>query len=37
MKKFALLIAVVIALTGCSGGGTSSTEESFFSGDGNAI
>jgi len=34
MKKFALLIAVAIALTGCSGGGTSSSEESFVSGDG---
>jgi thiol-disulfide isomerase/thioredoxin len=34
MKKFALLIAVAIALTGCSGGGTSSAEESFVSGDG---
>jgi thiol-disulfide isomerase/thioredoxin len=34
MKKFALLIALAIALTGCSGGGTSSTEESFVSGSG---
>lgn len=34
MKKFALLIAVAVALTGCSGGGTSSAEESFVSGDG---
>ena len=34
MKKFALLIAFAIALTGCSGGGTSSSEESFVSGDG---
>jgi len=34
MKKFALLIALAIALTGCSGGGTSSTEESFVSGNG---
>ena len=34
MKKFALLIALAIALTGCSGGGTSSAEESFVSGDG---
>ncbi|MEI6551708.1 MAG: TlpA disulfide reductase family protein [Actinomycetes bacterium] len=34
MKKFALLIALAIALTGCSGGGTSSSEESFVSGDG---
>ncbi len=34
MKKFALLIAFAIALTGCNGGGTSSSEESFVSGDG---
>ena len=34
MKKFALLIALTIALTGCSGGGLSSPEESFVSGDG---
>jgi thiol-disulfide isomerase/thioredoxin len=34
MKKFALLIALAIALTGCGGGGTSSAEESFVSGDG---
>ena len=34
MKKFAILIALAIALTGCSGGGTSSAEESFVSGDG---
>jgi thiol-disulfide isomerase/thioredoxin len=34
MKKFALLIVLAIALTGCSGGGTSSSEESFVSGDG---
>jgi len=34
MKKFALLIALAIVLTGCSGGGTSSTEESFVSGNG---
>ena len=34
MKKFALFIALAIALTGCSGGGTSSSEESFVSGDG---
>jgi thiol-disulfide isomerase/thioredoxin len=34
MKKFVLLIALAIALTGCSGGGTSSSEESFVSGDG---
>jgi len=34
MKKFAFLIALAIALTGCGGGGTSSAEESFVSGDG---
>jgi len=34
MKKFAVLVALAIALTSCSGGGTSSTEESFVSGDG---
>jgi len=34
MKKFVLLIALAIALTGCGGGGTSSAEESFVSGDG---
>jgi thiol-disulfide isomerase/thioredoxin len=34
MKKFALLIALAIVLTGSSGGGTSSSEESFVSGDG---
>ena len=34
MKKFVLLIAFTIALTGCSGGGLSSPEESFVSGDG---
>ena len=34
MKKVALLIALAIALTGCSGGGESSSEESFVSGDG---
>jgi thiol-disulfide isomerase/thioredoxin len=34
MKKFALLVALAIALTGCSGGGSSSSEESFVSGDG---
>jgi len=36
MKKLALLIALAIALTGCSGGGESSSEESFVSGDGSA-
>lgn len=34
MKRFALLIAFAIALTGCSGGGSSTSEESFVSGDG---
>jgi thiol-disulfide isomerase/thioredoxin len=34
MKKFVLLIVFTIALTGCSGGGLSSPEESFVSGDG---
>jgi thiol-disulfide isomerase/thioredoxin len=34
MKKFAILIALAIALTGCGGGGSSSSEESFVSGDG---
>ena len=34
MKKFTLLLALAIALTGCSGGGSSSSEESFVSGDG---
>ena len=34
MKKFALLIALTFALSGCGGGGTSSAEESFVSGDG---
>jgi thiol-disulfide isomerase/thioredoxin len=34
MKKFALLIALAIALSGCGGGGSSSPEESFVSGDG---
>jgi thiol-disulfide isomerase/thioredoxin len=34
MKKFALIISLAIALSGCSGGGTSSAEESFVSGDG---
>ena len=34
MKKLALIICLAIALTGCSGGGISSTEESFVSGDG---
>jgi thiol-disulfide isomerase/thioredoxin len=34
MKRFVLLVAVAIALTGCGEGGTSSAEESFVSGDG---
>ena len=34
MKKFVLIIAMAVALTGCGGGGASSTEESFVSGDG---
>jgi thiol-disulfide isomerase/thioredoxin len=34
MKKFALIIAMAVALAGCGGGGTSSAEESFVSGDG---
>lgn len=34
MKKIVLVIALAIALTGCGGGGLSSAEESFVSGDG---
>ena len=34
MKKLVLIIGLAIALSGCSGGGTSSAEESFVSGDG---
>ena len=34
MKKFAVLLILALTLTGCSGGGTSSNEESFVSGDG---
>ncbi|MDE3227387.1 MAG: TlpA family protein disulfide reductase [Acidobacteriota bacterium] len=34
MKKFAALLILALTLTGCSGGGTSSNEESFVSGDG---
>jgi thiol-disulfide isomerase/thioredoxin len=34
MKKTALIIALAFALAGCGGGGTSSAEESFVSGDG---
>ena len=34
MKKFVALIILAVTLTGCSGGGSSTTEESFVSGDG---
>lgn len=34
MKKVALALALAALLTGCGGGGTSSAEESFVSGDG---
>ena len=34
MKKLAVLLVLTLALTGCGGGGTSTTEESFVSGDG---
>ena len=34
MKKFALIVTLVFTLTGCGGGGTSTSEESFVSGDG---
>lgn len=34
MKKFAAFLILALTLTGCSGGGTSSNEESFVSGDG---
>ena len=34
MKKFAALLILAFTLTGCSGGGTSSNEDSFVSGDG---
>jgi thiol-disulfide isomerase/thioredoxin len=34
MKKFAALIVLAFALTACGGGGTSTSEESFVSGDG---
>ena len=34
MKRFVLLVVLAVALTGCGGGGTSSAEESFVSGDG---
>ena len=34
MKKFVVFIVLVFALTACSGGGSSTAEESFVSGDG---
>ena len=34
MKKFVALLILALSLTGCSGGGTSSSEDSFVSGDG---
>jgi len=34
MKKIALIIVMAFVLAGCGGGGTSSAEESFVSGDG---
>jgi len=34
MKKFLVSLVLVLTLTGCSGGGFSSAEESFVSGDG---
>ena len=34
MKKFAALLILALTLTGCSGGGASSNEDSFVSGDG---
>jgi thiol-disulfide isomerase/thioredoxin len=34
MKKIALIVALAFVLAGCGGGGTSSAEESFVSGDG---
>lgn len=34
MKKFVAFLILALSLTGCSGGGTSSSEDSFVSGDG---
>lgn len=34
MKKFLFILFAVLTLTGCSGGGSSTSEESFVSGDG---
>jgi thiol-disulfide isomerase/thioredoxin len=34
MKKIAFALALLLALTGCSGGGSSTSEDSFVSGDG---
>jgi len=34
MKKFAAFIVLACALTACGGGGSSTSEESFVSGDG---
>lgn len=34
MKKIVITLALVLALTGCSGGGSSTSEDSFVSGDG---
>jgi len=34
MKKFAVFIVLALALTACGGGGSSTSEESFVSGDG---
>jgi len=34
MQRFTITLILVIVLTGCSGGGTSVSEESFVSGDG---
>ena len=34
MKKFAVAMTLALALTGCGGGGSSTAEESYISGDG---